>query len=121
MLLPRKVGDKHVANWNRSSKNSRKIITSLEISRSSIWVSVTKPPRWLCRNGHGRESDRERRLDWSLVARDPRSGGGADGRARPRHRRFTETTLDLVRGLFLCGPAHSCAAPARSDVRSAPE
>ena len=34
-----------------SSKNSRKIITSLEISRSSIWVSVTKPPRWLCRNG----------------------------------------------------------------------
>ena len=37
-------------------------------------------------------------LDWSLVARDPRPGGGADGRARPRHRRFTETTLDPVRG-----------------------
>jgi len=43
----RKVGDKRAASWNLSSKNSRKIITSLEISRSSIWVSVTKPPRWL--------------------------------------------------------------------------
>ena len=54
--------------------------------------------------GHGRESDRERPLDWSLVARDPRSGGGADGRARPRHRRFTETTLDTVRRRFPWGP-----------------
>ena len=36
-------------------------------------------------------------LDWSLVDRDPRPGGGADGRARPRHRRFTETTFDTVR------------------------
>src|SRR6266550_3860102 len=51
MPLPRKLGDKRAANWNLSSKNSRKIITSLEISRSSIWVSVTKPPRWLCRSG----------------------------------------------------------------------
>src|SRR5436309_253482 len=51
MPPPREVGDKRAANWNLSSKNSLKIITSLEISRSSIWVSVTKPPRWLCRNG----------------------------------------------------------------------
>ena len=30
--------------------------------------------------------------------RNPRSRGGADGRARPRHRRFTETTLDTDTG-----------------------
>ena len=29
--------------------------------------------------------------------RDSRPGGGARGRARPRHRRFTETTLDTLR------------------------
>ena len=40
--------------------------------------------------------DRERRVDWSRSDRDPRPGGGADGRTRPRHRRFTETTLDTV-------------------------
>ena len=66
--------------------------------------------------------DRERRGRWSRSDRDPRPGGGADGRTRPRHRRFTETTLDTVR--WPTGferAAHSCAAPARSDVRSAPE
>ena len=36
-------------------------------------------------------------IDWSQSDRDPRPGGGADGRARPRHRRFTETTFDTVR------------------------
>ena len=46
----------------------------------------------------------------------------ANGRTRPRHRRFTETTLDTVRGaLGWKRAAYSCAAPARSDVRSAPE
>ena len=34
---------------------------------------------------------------WSRSDRDPRPGGGADRGARPRHRRFTETTLDTVR------------------------
>ncbi len=33
MPQPRKVGDRRAANWNRFSKNSRKIITSWEISR----------------------------------------------------------------------------------------
>src|SRR5207253_11239624 len=44
------------------------------------------------------------------------------GRTRPRHCRFTETTLDAKRrrGRRIRA-AHSCAAPARSDVRSAPE
>ena len=66
--------------------------------------------------------DRERRLDWSRSDRDSCPGSGADGRARPRHRRFTETTLDTVRGPAGFKPAaHSCAAPARSDVRSASE
>src|SRR6266487_4071266 len=71
--------------------------------------------------GHDRAADRKRRGDWSHSDRDPGPGGGADGRARPRHRRFTETTLGTVRWRFPCGPAHSRAAPARSDVRSAPE
>ena len=57
--------------------------------------------------------------DWSCSDRDPRPGGGAHGRTRPRHRRFTETTLDTVRWRTGFGrAAHSCAAPARSDVRS---
>ena len=59
---------------------------------------------------------------WSHSDRDPGPGGGADGGARPRHRRFTETALDTVR--WRAGSkraAHSCAAPARSDVRSAAE
>src|SRR5205807_10420180 len=47
--------------------------------------------------------------------------GGRHGVPRPRHRRFTESTLDPVWWHFPCGPAHSCAAPARSDVRSTPE
>ena len=64
--------------------------------------------------------DRERRGRWSHSDRDPRPGGGADGRARPRHRRFTETALDPVRGRTGgARAAHSRAAPARSDVRSA--
>src|SRR5205823_14924092 len=70
---------------------------------------------------HGCDADRESRAGWSRVDRDPRPGGGAVGRARPRHCRFTETTLDTVRWPTGYGPAaHSCAAPARPDVRSAP-
>src|SRR4029077_3567529 len=54
--------------------------------------------------------------------RDPRSGCGTDGRARPRHCRFTATTLDAGRRRAgQIHAAHSCAPPARSDVRSAPE
>jgi hypothetical protein len=41
-------------------------------------------------------STSERRVDRSLCDRDPRSRGGAGGRARSRHRRFTETTLDTI-------------------------
>jgi tetratricopeptide (TPR) repeat protein len=54
--------------------------------------------------------------------RDPRPGGDAHGGTRPRHRRFTEATLDTVRGCTGSErAAHSCAAPARTDVRSAPK
>jgi len=74
------------------------------------------------RAGHGRDLDRERRDNWTPADRDSRSGGGANGRTRPRHRRFTETTLDTVRWPTGCASAaDSCAAPTRSDVRSAPE
>ena len=58
---------------------------------------------------------------WSLSDRDPRPGSGADGGARPRHRRFTETSFDLVRADGFNRATHSCAAPAGSNVRSAPE
>ena len=66
--------------------------------------------------------DRERRGVWSWSDRGPCSRGCADGGTRPRHRRFTETTLDTVQWRTGCKrAAHSCAAPARSHVRSAPE
>ena len=68
------------------------------------------------------DPDRERRGGWSHSDRDPRPSGGAHGGTRPRHRRFTETALDSVRGRTRCKrAAHSRAAPARSDVRSASE
>ncbi len=64
--------------------------------------------------GHGRESDREGRLDWSLPDRDSCAGGSAHGRARPRHRSFTETTLDTVlqADSLAWRAAHSRATPA---------
>ena len=44
------------------------------------------------------------------------------GRTRPRHCCFRKTTLDTVRRPTGCKrSAHSCAAPARSHVRSAPQ
>src|SRR5207249_1468000 len=59
----------------------------------------------------------------SLAHGDPCPGGGAHRRTRPRHYRFTETTVDPVRRPpgYNNRPAHSRLAPARSDVRSAPE
>ena len=66
--------------------------------------------------------DRERRARWPRSNRDPCPRGRANGGTRPRHRRFTETALDTVRRPTGCKrAAHSRAAPARSDVRSAPE
>ena len=61
-------------------------------------------------------------LDGPASVEIHRPGSGPDGATRSRHRRFTETTLHTVRRRvsFKCA-AHSRAAPARSDVRSAPE
>src|SRR4029453_782500 len=70
--------------------------------------------------GGGRDPDRERCRGWAYSDRDPGPGGGADGGTRPCHRCFTKATLDTVR--WRAGSkraAHSCAAPARSHVRSA--
>ncbi len=65
------------------------------------------------REGRGRRSRSDR---------NSRPGGGATGRARPRHRRVTEIVIDTVRGRTGgTRAAHSCAAPARSNVRSAAE
>jgi tetratricopeptide (TPR) repeat protein len=50
-------------------------------------------------------ADRERRCEWSWSDRDPRSGSGGNGGARPRHRRFTETTLDTVWQYTCCEQA----------------
>ena len=36
---------------------------------------------------------------WWVSNRDPRTGGGTDGRTRPCHRRFTESNLAPVAGL----------------------
>ena len=73
--------------------------------------------------GHGHKSNRERCRGWARSDRDSRPGRGADRRTRPRDCRLTKTALDTVRGRTACGQcaAHSCAAPARSDVRSAPK
>src|SRR5207248_5653723 len=74
------------------------------------------------RASDGRDPDRERCRGWSYSDRDSGPGLGAHGGARPRDCRARETALDTVR--WRVGSkraAHSCAAPARSHVRSAPE
>jgi len=72
--------------------------------------------------GHGSDSRRERRFVWLRSDRDPGEGGGADGRTRSGHRRFTETTFGTVQWPTGFEPAaDSCAAPAGSNVRSAPK
>ena len=43
------------------------------------------------------------------------------GRGRPRHHRLAETALDPLRWPSVHDATYSCAAPARSDVRSAPK
>ena len=61
--------------------------------------------------------NREGRDNWSHSDRDPRKGGGTHGRARPRHRSVTETTLYTVRWRAGCRhAAYSRAPPARSNV-----
>src|SRR5206468_12449480 len=74
------------------------------------------------RASDGRDFDRERCRVGSYSDRDPGPGVGAHGGARPGHCCFTKATLDTVR--WRAGSkraAYSCAAPARPDVRSAPE
>src|SRR5947207_6131701 len=74
------------------------------------------------RASDGRDPDRERCRVGSYSDRDPGPGVGADGGTRPRHSRVRETALDTVR--WRAGSkraAHSGAAPARPNVRSASE
>ena len=67
--------------------------------------------------GDGRESDREGRLDWPRPDRSSCTGRGSDGRARPRHRHFTETTFYTVfRRTRAWRAAHPRSPPARSNV-----
>ncbi len=122
MPLPRKVGDRRAANWNLFSKNSRKIISSLaDLALTNMGLGDKAAALSSGRTGHGRAADRERRDGWSHSDRDPRPGGGADGGARPRHRRFTETSLDTVRrraGLKPCRSLLRCSGSIRCSIRS---
>src|SRR5204863_6233261 len=71
---------------------------------------------------HGGDADREGRARWTGADRNPRPCGCAPGGTRPRHRRFTKITLDTIQWPAGCKlAAHCSAAPARSNVRSAPE
>ena len=64
--------------------------------------------------------DRERRARWSWRDRGSRPGVRANGRTRPRHRRFAETTLDTVRGAFAagCRSLPRCSGSIRCSIRS---
>ena len=98
MPLPRKVGDRRAANWNLSSKNSRKIIVLIgDLALTNMGLGDKAAALALAERAMAANPDRKGRRAWSHSDRDPRPGGGANGRARPRHRRFTEITLDPVR------------------------
>ena len=72
--------------------------------------------------GNERAPARERRSRWSRSDRGIRPGSSTTGRAGPRHRRIAEAVVDTIRGRTgFARATHSCATPARSDVRSAPE
>ena len=76
----------------------------------------------LARKGHGHDPARERCARRFCCARVPRPRVSTGRRARPRYHGDSKTALDTKRWFICCGhPAHSRAAPARSDVRSAPE
>ena len=93
----RKVGDRRAANWNLSSKNSRKIIGLIDdLALTNMGLGDKAAALALIEQAMAASPDRERRDAWSRSDRDPRPGGGAHGGTRPRHRRFTETTLDTV-------------------------
>src|SRR5438477_10254620 len=65
---------------------------------------------------------RKRRNRWYRDDRDFRPCGHASGRTGPRHRRVVKIVIYTFRGRTgFARAAHTCAAPARSDVRSAPE
>src|SRR5207249_12204049 len=65
---------------------------------------------------------RKRRRGWARADRDLRPGGRASGRSGPRRRRVGRIVIDTFRGRTgFARAAHSSAAPAGSDVRSAPE
>src|SRR5262249_20585535 len=64
--------------------------------------------------------DRERRSDRSAAARHTRSRGGARRRPGPRHLHLGEATFHPIRSsASRKSAAHSCVAPAGSDVRTA--
>ena len=102
MPPPRQAGDTRGANWNLFSKNSRTIISSLDISRLPIWAWATKPPRLTLSSGPWPPLPIEKDAVFGptpieVLARVAAQNGGA----RPRHCRFTETALDTVRRRFL--------------------
>ncbi len=97
MPPPKEIGDRHVANWNLFSKNSRKIIVLIgDLALTNMGLGDKAAQLALAEAGDAAIPIEKDAVTGPYSDRDPRSRGGADGRARPRHRRFTETTLDTV-------------------------
>jgi hypothetical protein len=118
-----KVGDRRAANWNLSSKNSRKIMSSLEI------VALTNM-------GLGDKAAAlalsERAMTVVPIEKDAVDGPSpieilARVSAQMGEPDRAIAALQKVLSIPYTGPtgfkraAYSCAAPARSNVRSAPE
>ena len=97
MPPPRKVGGKRAANWNLSSRNSRKIILLIgDLALTNMGLGDKSAAFALVEREMAANPIEKDALSWSESDRDPRSGGGANGRTRPCDCRFTETTLDTV-------------------------
>ena len=119
----RKLASRPAANWNRSSKNSPNnylligdlALTNMGLGDKAAALALSEQAMTVV----PLEKDA---VDASRRDRRSRPGGGAAGRAGSRHCCLTEAVVDTVRGCTGATCAtHSCAAPARSDVRSAPE
>ena len=97
MPPPRKVGDRHAANWNLFSKNSRKIGYLIgDLALTNMGLGDKAAAFKLVERAMAVIPIEKDALDGPAPIEIPRPGGGANGGTRPRHRRFTETTLNTV-------------------------
>ena len=123
MLSPRKVGDRRAANWNLSSKNSRKMSASLaDLALTNMGLGDKAAALALAERAIAANPIEKDAVDGpipiEILARVAAHMGEPD-RAIAALQKLLSIPYEWRTGCERT--AHSRAAPARSNVRSAPE